>query len=86
MMATVIYGLCTVLCAWIAWSLARHHARTRSRVLFWSAMCFSVLTLSNLMLVFDKLLLPGQDLAVMRKGTALLAICLLLYGLVFEDD
>jgi hypothetical protein len=86
MMAALIYGLCTLLCAWVAWLLWRHQGRTRSRVLFWSALCFSGLTLSNLLLVADELVLPAMDLSPMRRGVALAAILVLLYGLVYEDE
>ncbi len=86
MIAALIYGLCALLCGWVAWLLWRHHGRTRSRVLFWSALCFSGLTLSNLLLIADKLLLPAMDLALLRRGMALAAILVLLYGLVYEDE
>lgn len=85
-MAALIYALCALLCGWIAWSLWQHHARTRSRVLFWSALCFSGLTVNNLLLVVDKLLVPGVDLSVLRQAIAFGSLCLLLFGLVYEDD
>jgi hypothetical protein len=86
MMAALIYGLCTLLCAWVAWLLWRHHGRTRSRVLFWSALCFSGLTFSNLLLVADKLAFPATDLSPLRHVAALASILVLLYGLVYEDE
>lgn len=85
-MAALIYALCALLCAWIAWSLWRHYAGTKSRVLFWSALCFSGLTVNNLLLVVDKLLGPAMDLSFLRLATAFVALCLLLFGLVYEDE
>lgn len=85
-MASIIYGLCALLSFGIAFLLWRQHARTRSRVLFWSACCFTGLTINNLLLVADKLLLPAVDLSLARQMTALLALSLLLFGLIYEED
>lgn len=85
-MAAIIYSLCALLSLGIACLLWRHHARTQSRVLFWSACCFSGLTINNILLVLDKLFLTQQDLSFARQVTALLSLSLLLYGLVYEDD
>jgi len=86
MMAAIIYGLCALLSMAIAWLLWRQHARTRSRMAFWSAWCFTGLAVNNLVLVFDKLLLPGGDLQLLRHLIALVAVCVLLFGLVYEDE
>ena len=85
-MATIIYSLCSLLSFAIAWLLWRTHAKTRSRVQYWSAMCFSGLTLNNLLLVADKLLFPDADLGIFRLIIALASLSLLLYGLIYEDD
>jgi hypothetical protein len=85
-MATIIYSLCSLLSLGIAWLLWRSHAKTRSRVLYWSALCFSGLTLNNILLVADKLIFPGQDLSVLRLVIALASLSLLLYGLIYEDE
>ena len=85
-MASIIYALCSLLSLGIAWLLWRTYAKTRSRVLYWSALCFSGLTLNNLLLVADKLLFPGTDLSAFRLVIALASLSLLLYGLVYEDE
>jgi hypothetical protein len=85
-MASAIYGLCALLSCWIAFMLWRHHARTRSRVLYWSALCFSGLTVNNLLLVVDKLVLTQVDLSFFRLVTALISLSLLLFGLIYEDE
>ena len=85
-MATIIYALCSLLSLGIAGLLWHSHAKTRSRVLYWSALCFSGLTLNNILLVADKLLFPGQDLSVPRLVIALASLSLLLYGLIYEDE
>jgi hypothetical protein len=85
-MATIIYSLCSLLSLGIAWLLWRNHSGTRSRVQYWSAMCFSGLTVNNLLLVADKLLFPEADLGILRLVIALASLSLLLYGLIYEDD
>lgn len=85
-MASIIYGLCALLSLGISYLLWRHHARTRSRVLFWSACCFTGLTINNVLLVVDKLVLPEADLSLARQVTALLALSLLLFGLIYEEE
>ena len=86
MMASLIYSLCALLSLGISVLLWAHYRRTRSRLLYWSALCFSGLTVNNLLLVLDKLVLPAQDLALARQWTALASLALLLYGLVYEDE
>jgi hypothetical protein len=83
--ASIIYGLCALMSFGIAFLLWRGYSNTRSRVLFWSACCFTGLTLNNVVLVLDKLVFPQTDLSLVRQVTALLAISLLLYGLIFEE-
>ena len=85
-MAAAIYSLCALLSLGIAVLLWAHYRRTRSRLLYWSALCFSGLTVNNVLLVLDKLALVGGDLAQERQWTALISLTLLLYGLVYEDE
>ena len=85
-MASIIYGLCALMSFGIAFLLWRGYEKTRSRILFWSACCFTGLTLNNVVLVLDKLVFAQTDLSLIRQVTALIAISLLLYGLIFEDE
>lgn len=85
-MAALIYSLCALFSLGIAVLLWAHYGRTRSRLLYWSALCFSGLTVNNLLLVIDKLDLVGSDLYGVRQWTALASLMLLLYGLVWEDE
>jgi hypothetical protein len=85
-MAAAIYALCMLLSFGVAVLLWRHYVRTRSRLLFWSALCFAGLTVNNLLLVIDKMILAEADLSVVRQSVALVAIVLLVYGLTCEDD
>ncbi len=60
--------------------------RSRYRLLLWSGLCFAGLTVNNLLLVIDKLVLPAVDLSVWRTSLALLAMAVLLYGLIWESE
>ena len=85
-MAALIYSLCAVLSLGIAVLLWAHYRRTRSRLLYWSALCFSGLTVNNALLVVDKLDLVAPDLSGRRQWTALVSLALLVYGLVWEEE
>ena len=85
-MATVIYTLdaltalvCTIL-------LFRAYLRGRYRLLLWSSICFAGLTLNNILLVLDKILLPEIDLSPWRSAAALVAMAILLYGMIWESE
>ena len=85
-MAVAIYSLCMLLSIGVAALLWRHYRRTRARLLFWSALCFAGLTVNNLLLVLDKVVLHDADLSLLRQAVALGALALLLFGLTYEDD
>lgn len=83
-MATVVYllgALVTLVCAGL---LSRGYQRSRKRLLLWSALCFAGLTLSNFLVFVDLVLFASVDLYPARLGTALVAMCLLLFGLIWE--
>ena len=85
-MGAVIYFLCALTsftCLVLLW---RSYVATRSGLLFWSALCFLLLTANNTMLVLDKLVLHSADLSMGRLVAALLAVALLLVGLVWGDE
>lgn len=86
-MAAIIYLLCTLTCLACFGLLWRAWLASRSRLLFWSALCFLLLTANNVLLVFDKVIFPvSVDLYLWRLVAALGAVLLLLFGLVWEED
>jgi hypothetical protein len=85
-MAALVYCLGTLVTLLCALLLLRSYALTRTRLLLWSGLCFSGLTLSNLLLIIDMLVLTELDLYLWRLATAALAMLVLLYGLVFASD
>ncbi|HZY15236.1 MAG TPA: DUF5985 family protein [Ramlibacter sp.] len=87
-MATLIYSMCALTsftCLVLLW---RSYAASGSRLLFWSALCFLMLTVNNTLLVLDKVIYPTTDvdLALWRLVAALAAVGLLLFGLVWEEE
>ena len=85
-MPELIYLLCAVTSLICAWLLLRSYRRTRFALLFWSGLCFSALAVNNLILVLDKLVFPDVNFSMWRLSSALVALLLLLYGLIWQDD
>lgn len=85
-MAAAIYTLCMLTSMACAGLLLFAWRRSRYRLLLWSGLCFAGLTLNNLALVIDKLVLPDIDLSIWRTSLALLAMVVLLYGLIWESE
>jgi len=85
-MAHLVYGLCALTALMCAFLLLRAYGRQRYRLLLWSGLCFSILALNNFLLVVDKLILPAEDLSLLRTGTALIAMMVLLYGLIWDAE
>jgi hypothetical protein len=80
-----VYLLCAVtscLCSILLW---RGYRRTSVKLLFWSSMCFLGLTIDNVLLYVDVVVIPEIDLSVWRKLPGLLALVALLYGLVWDS-
>ena len=86
MLASMVYTLCGLTALLCAFLLLRAFAQTRSRVLWWSGLCFCGLTVSNALLLLDKLVYTQIDLQPLRLVTTLLAFLLLLYGLLYADE
>ncbi|MBW3654045.1 MAG: DEAD/DEAH box helicase [Actinobacteria bacterium] len=70
-------GLCAGL-------LLRSWWTDRLRLLLWAALGFTGLAVNNLLLVVDERVLPGTDLGVLRDVSALVAVSVLLFGLIWE--
>lgn len=86
-MAQLIYVLCILTSLACAVLLLRSYRRTRHRLLFWSGLCFVVFTVNNVLLLVDRVIFPTSvDLMPYRLWTALVALLLLLYGLIYEKE
>ena len=86
-MAAVIYGLCALTALLCTALLFLAHRRSRYALLFWSGLCFAILTINNVLLVIDKILLgPEIDLTLVRGITSVAAMAVLLYGLIWRTE
>jgi hypothetical protein len=78
-LGTLTVALCAVL-------LLRAYLNVRQRLLLWSGLCFAGLTLSNLLIFVDLMMVPDINLYSIRLGVAAVSMLLLVYGLIFESD
>ena len=86
-MAEAVYVLGVLVTAVCAWLLLRAYAGSGRRLLLWSGLCFAGLTVSNVLLFVDLVLLPNAvSLHVPRLAMAALSMCALLYGLIREGE
>ena len=86
MVAEAVYILCAMTSAACAMLLFRAFCRNRTRLLLWSSLCFVGLSINNALLFADKVILPTVDLSIWRMLSALLALCVLLYGLIWDSE
>ena len=83
---TLVYSLCFATSALCAFLLGRSFRRTRSRMLFWSALCFALLAVVNFFVIIDLLIYPEVDLRPLRLWLSLVAVAVLLYGFIWDED
>ena len=82
--AELTYVLCAataLACAVLLW---RAYRRTRMRLLFWSGICFIALTVENMVLFVDMIVIPAMDFSPMRNMIALFGVLMLLIGLIWN--
>lgn len=84
-MAGVVYVLCAVTACVCAVLLLRGYSRSGARLLLWSGLCFLGLTCNNVLVFLDLQVIQEHSLLIWRNGSALLAMSLLLYGLVWDS-
>jgi hypothetical protein len=85
-MKPATYILCTVVSLLCAVLLLRGYLRGKHRLLLWSGLCFSGLTLSNLIMFFDLVLLPNISLYLLRETTTAFSMLILLFGMIWESE
>jgi len=83
----IIYILCALTALACTLLLARGYRRSHAHILLWSAICFALLTLNNIMLYIDLVLTgPGVDMLPLRDITSLASILVLVIGLILDGD
>lgn len=86
MLSDLVYLLCFLFAALCAGLLVRQYRMVPSPVLLWSAACFVLLALSNLLVVFDQLVMPESNFRIPRLLLTLLAVGVLLFGFIWEAE
>lgn len=82
----LVFVLCIATSVACMWLLLRGWRQTRTRLLFWSGLCFVFLAINNLLVFADAILLPDTDLRPLRLATSLAAVIVLLWGLLWEKE
>jgi hypothetical protein len=85
-MGAIIYSLCALTAFLCAWQLLSSYKRSRYRLLLWGGLCFSVLTVNNILVIIDELLWPYDDLSLWRLLVAFVGMSILLYGLIWNRE
>lgn len=85
-MADAVFLLCAATSLACAVLLLRGYARNRVPLLLWSSLCFVGLAVNNVLLVVDLVVIPGRDLLTIRHTSALVALALLVFGLVWDSE
>ncbi len=83
---TLVYTLCFATSALCAYLLGRSFRRTRSRLLFWSALCFVLLAVVNFIVVIDMLVFTQVTFRPVRLWLSLAAVAVLLFGFVWDEE
>lgn len=84
-MAQLVYAFCALTALLCAVLLLKRYSRIRYPLLLWSGLCFVFLTISNVLLVLDKMY-PDMDLSIWRMATAFIGMIVLIYGLIFDAE
>ncbi len=82
----VLYALAFCASFGCAILLMRGYRQFRYRLLLWSAICFGCLTLNNVFLFLDLVVLPGTDLRLARLITAMAGVLCMLYAFLWESE
>ena len=86
-MAETVYVLCALTSVACAAMLFRGYARSRTRLLLWSSLCFVGLAVNNVMLFLDKVIFPDREYMTWQRSTAaLVGLLMLLVGLIWDSE
>lgn len=85
-MPALVYSLCVVASAICAGLLLRAYFRTRTKLLLWSGAAFTCLGINNIFVLGDAVLFPDLNLLPFRYIAALAAVCIMIYGFIWEAE
>ena len=82
-MGEIVYILCALTCLGCTALLIGRYRTSRVDLLFWSAVAFLLFSVTNILLFVDLGIMgPQTDLSLLRNGSTLLGVMVLLYGLI----
>jgi hypothetical protein len=84
-MAEFVYLLCALVSVFCAVLLVRSYRSGRDKLLMWSSLCFIGLAINNVLLFADFYVVPSVDLSPLRTATAVIAMLVMTFGLVWES-
>jgi hypothetical protein len=80
----LVYLLCAATAFTCSVLLFRGFRRSGTRLLLWCGLFFVSLTLENVTLFIDLVLVPDTDLFILRTSVALVGVTFLLVGLIWD--
>ena len=85
-MKPIAYILCALVSLLCAVMLLRSFFRGRHRLLLWSGLCFTGLTVANILVFIDLVILPTQiNLYPARLLVTALSVLVLFLGMIWES-
>jgi hypothetical protein len=81
-----VYLLCLLTSMACAALLIRAYMKSRAGLLMWTAWCFVLLAVNNLLLVCDLILFSDLDLSLARQLATVAALGVLLVGFIRETE
>ncbi len=84
-MAHAVYLLCALASVFCAGLLTHSYRRTRIRLALWTSLCFVGLAINNLLLFVDLVVVPDMSFGLWRSLSALVAVSILLFGMIWEE-
>ncbi len=83
----LVYILCALTSLICAILLFRSYRSVQTRMIFWTALCFFLIFVNNILMILDTVVFPGPaiDLSPYRLATSIVAGVSITYGLVWDS-
>jgi hypothetical protein len=81
-----VYLLCALTSMACAALMGRSYRRSRQALLLWTGLCFGGLAVNSVLVIMDEVIFTTTDLRTWRAGSAVLAVAVLLFGLIWRDE
>ena len=84
--AGLVYIFAAITCLGCALLLVRGYFRSKMRLLLWSSFFFFALTVDNVFVFVDLVVLPETNFSLVRNAVTMGGLLLLVYGLIHESE